>query len=83
MRHVGWWCPACARPHEVPLHATDGWIFDGSPEAPTLHPTVIATSSRRGVVEVTCHSRIRAGQIEYLPTSSHALAGQTVAMEPA
>lgn len=80
---ASWWCPACARPHEVPLHPTEGWILEGQLEAPTLRPTVIVKRVRGARELSTCHSRIRAGSIEYLTTSTHALAGQVVAMEPA
>lgn len=31
---------------------------------------------------VCCHSFVTNGQIQFLPDSSHALAGQTVALEP-
>jgi hypothetical protein len=69
----------------VHLQSREGWILTGPIDEPTLLPTVIVTRRRSAEAPPlsTCHSRIRAGSIEYLPSSTHALAGQTVAMEPA
>lgn len=84
-RHALWFCPACQAHHEVPLRSVTGWILHGPLDEPTILPTVIVTRRRAPDAPPlsTCHSRIKAGSIEYLPASTHALAGQTVAMEPA
>ena len=68
-------CPACDRPHCVPVGTASGWTWDGSLTAPTLEPSLLIRGGSAGVV---CHSFVRAGRIEYLTDSNHALAGQTV-----
>ena len=68
-------CPACNAPHCVPVGTTNGWAWNGDLTAPTLEPSLLIRGGSAGVV---CHSFIRAGRIEYLPDSNHALAGQTV-----
>ena len=79
-----WFCPGCACDHEVPIgFGSARWLFEGTDEEPTLKPTVIVTRKRGAEVLSTCHARIRKGEIEFLQTSTHALSGQTVPMEPA
>jgi hypothetical protein len=56
------------------------WEWNGSEDAPTFSPSIRSTYRRPGEVEEICHSYVRAGQIEFLPDSTHALRGQTVAL---
>lgn len=84
---AGFWCPGCDGPHVVPLGA-DGWQLTGTDERPTLSPSVLVrgylplpydtpAGGRAGGV---CHLFVRDGRIEYLADSTHALAGEVVAM---
>ena len=79
---VAHWCPACERHHHV---WTKLWSFDGNLLAPTFSPSVKVTydgrdAGWRGAPKACCHYFIRAGQIEFCSDSTHALAGQTVAL---
>lgn len=81
-------CPGCASmPDRASVHVitTENpypngacWTFDGNLDAPTFSPSV-RVGSREGT---ECHYFIKAGCIEYCSDSAHALAGQTVPMEP-
>ncbi|MBK7823380.1 MAG: ammonia monooxygenase [Tessaracoccus sp.] len=77
------WCPGCDD-----LHAwwiADGrepvigpvWEFDGNLEQPTVSPSLHVSYGAAGSV---CHSFIRSGRWEFLPDSTHPLAGQTIPM---
>lgn len=72
------WCPGCGCGH---YFTPDRWTWDGNRAAPTVTPSILvgydgADGSRR------CHFFLRAGRIEYCGDSTHALAGQSVPMEP-
>jgi hypothetical protein len=70
------WCPACERGHTIDVHEQNrdgkllGW--DGDVERPTIAEAV--RHERDGVV---CEYVLQAGVLYYLPTSTHALAGQS------
>jgi hypothetical protein len=73
-RYAAWWCPGCACEHEVPLRPamtdrpgqlSEGFIFKGTTEEPTIKPTVIHERRRGAEVLVRCHSRVAKGEIEY------------------
>lgn len=84
--------------HVVPVEGTIAWGFNGDCERPTLSPSVLVYSHRTFIdhslegdalmapdnVRETprCHSFVRDGTIQYLADCTHALAGQTVLMEP-
>jgi hypothetical protein len=75
------------KPHER------GWDFNGDEVAPTFSPSidvhevripadadpakVLAPYKPGDVYSPRCHSFVRAGRIEFLPDSGHALAGTT------
>ena len=61
-------CPGCGYAHQV--DAT--WTFNGDLTHPTIRPSILALGALR------CHSFVTEGRIEFLPDSTHALAGQTV-----
>jgi hypothetical protein len=80
-------CPGCAEMssnsglHMLPVNTTvhsPSWTWDGNLEAPTLDPSILTHSGIDGAR--MCHSYVRAGSFEFLPDSTHSLAGQTVPM---
>lgn len=72
-------CPGCECGHLIQVNKPPGnkqasWDWDGNAEAPTFSPSIFVDPHG----EAKCHSFVRNGQIEFLPDSHHALAGQTV-----
>lgn len=67
------WCPGCKFMHPLP----DGWTFDGNLDAPTFTPSFKHTWPPTGKI---CHYFLTAGQLQFCTDSTHALAGQTVAL---
>ena len=63
------WCPGCEDVHVV--NAT--WSVNV--EVDTITPSVLV---RGGSRDITCHSFVTNGRIQFLTDSTHALAGQTV-----
>ncbi|MGN6235007.1 DUF6527 family protein [Dyella sp.] len=62
--HIGW---------------KDRWTFNGDMQRPTFSPSLNTWwGGKDGIPLHRCHSFIREGRIEFLPDSTHALAGQTV-----
>lgn len=84
-----YWCPGCDSAHSVNHGAGLGprWRFNGDAERPTFSPSVLVTydgadaDTPVGLPSV-CHSFVENGQIRFLPDCTHALAGQTVQMQP-
>lgn len=72
------WCPGCECLH---FFVPPRWTWDGSRTAPTVSPSILVTTHDAGR-ESRCHLFVRSGHLEYLSDCTHALAGQTVAMEP-
>lgn len=72
------WCPGCEDLHAVTL---SGWDVDTGPDddTPTVSPSILVQG---GGKNLTCHSFLRGGVWEFLPDSTHALAGQKVPMVP-
>lgn len=72
-------CPGCGLPHGVHFGPGPGprWGWNGSVEAPTFTPSILAKWPERGVEKV-CHSFVTDGRIQFLSDCTHALAGQTV-----
>jgi hypothetical protein len=55
--------------------------FDGNVNAPTISPSVLINGLRGGPPSrPRCHCYVRAGRIEFLSDSTHALADHTVEM---
>lgn len=69
---LGFWCPGCEHMHLV----NSGWTFNGNYDKPTFSPSVLVTGGHR------CHSFVQGGHIQFLSDCTHALAGQTVELQP-
>lgn len=72
-------CPGCDGAHAIPITGLRAWAFDGNYDSPTLSPSLLTYKTN---VSPQCHSFIRAGQIQFLQDCGHALAGQTVDLQP-
>lgn len=70
------WCEACGYAHHID---TKRWAFDGDMIRPTVSPSLLV---HPGDGTPRCHSFVKAGQIQYLSDSTHALAGKTVPLGP-
>lgn len=86
-------CPGCSAGHTITFGGAETWTWDGNTDTPTFSPSVLVYPHGRSfdpaepdkpMEEVKpqprCHSFVRAGHIEFLADSEHALAGQTVDM---
>ena len=75
----GFYCPACERGHGFNAHLQKEpkWEFNDDFIWPSIEPSIIVREA--GAV---CHCHVTNGTIFYHGDSSHALAGQTVPMEP-
>lgn len=85
------WCVGCEREqaglqvsglHMLPVSDTQGkrpvWGWNGQLELVTLEPSILTRSGDSFV----CHSFLRDGHWQFLPDSTHSLAGKTVPMVP-
>lgn len=90
---LGFWCPGCKELHILTCYGNGAgprWSFDENLEAPTFAPSVLVSRPGRPdhprenhrTTKTLCHLFVRAGRIEFLSDSAHALAGQTVPMAP-
>lgn len=68
-------CPGCDDRHQVTVGERGKWGWNGSLDKPTFEGSVLVTG---GSDNITCHSFVRDGQIQYLTDSTHKLSGQTV-----
>lgn len=78
-------CPACKCGHGFRVGRVGGpsWTFNGNMEKPTFAPSLLCTwKSGDPPIPHVCHSYVRDGQIQFLNDCTHAMAGQTVALEP-
>jgi len=66
------WCPGCDRAHGYDSR----WAFNGDLDRPTFTPSLVVEES------ALCHSFVTDGRIQFLADSTHALAGQTVDLQP-
>jgi len=91
LRREGWyhgpthahWCPACATMHdfavEQPFRNGARWTFNGNGDAPSFSPSMnISIGPYSDGTIFRCHYFLTVGRIQYLPDSTHAMAGQTV-----
>lgn len=70
------WCPGCDDAHVIAVAPSeDPWEWDGDTTEPTISPSILVQGGARNI---TCHSFIRGGRIEFLSDCTHELAGQTV-----
>jgi hypothetical protein len=83
--HLVFDCPGCAAgfgPHSgrkyVPVEGPKAWGFNGDLERPTLTPSILLRFDHADREPFVCHSFVREGRIQFLPDSTHPLAGQTV-----
>lgn len=79
-------CPGClaggpknydglhALPVNAPYLSFPSWEWNGSLESPSLTPAILTTGYSR------CHSFLRDGVFEFLPDSSHSLAGKKISI---
>jgi hypothetical protein len=76
-------CPGCKREHEISVNPAKnaggaGWDWNGSVTQPTFKPSVLSNVGRAHPGLHLCHSFVTGGRIQFLPDSTHTLAGQTV-----
>lgn len=83
------WCPGCDGAHGVNVGDGPGprWGFNGDYDQPTFTPSVLVSyngpdAGVDGAPPAVCHSFVRGGHIQFLGDCTHALAGQTVALQP-
>ena len=85
-RRVLFRCRGCGNAHQVVVDVPDGgWSWNGNLERPSFSPSVLVHEIRRddgSLYAPRCHSFVTDGRIEYLPDSTHSLAGQTVDLPP-
>jgi len=83
-------CPGCDDVHQIRVGV---WTWNGDEERPTFSPSVLVRGvqwaegqgfrkpNHVGVepgAEITCHSFVTDGRIQFLGDCTHSLAGQTV-----
>lgn len=66
------WCPGCRCAHAIDKK----WIVSGEDGSLTIRPSVVNQFG-----DTACHLLITNSMIEFLPDSTHWLAGKTVPME--
>lgn len=81
-------CPGCSDTgitglHLLPINSathSPSWDWDGNLESPTLSPSILTRTPPyvEGKPSGICHSYLRNGVFEFLPDSTHSLAGQQV-----
>jgi hypothetical protein len=76
------WCPGCSCRHFI----TDAWVVTGGSDTLTVSPSIRTAGYVDGMPVGgrdggQCHLFIHRGKIEFLPDSTHALAGQLVDLE--
>jgi hypothetical protein len=70
-------CPGCKCAHQI-----DGrWTFNGDARRPTIGGSILVHAVE-GTERPRCHSFVTDGRIQFLADSTHALAGQTVDLQP-
>lgn len=76
------WCPGCKDLHAVTVSGSGSvqWQWDGNLERPTISPSILVRYDFKDRPSVICHSFVRDGVWEFLPDSTHPMAGQHVPM---
>jgi hypothetical protein len=77
-RFVAFHCPGCEGGHELIVTGRRAWKWNGSFERPTVKPSLLVNIGGSNPTAPVCHSFITDGKIQFLPDSTHKLAGQTV-----
>ncbi len=80
-------CPGCQGFHQLNTAPTGPrWTYNGDPVRPTFTPSILATTrwsqNDETMTDEVCHSFVTDGQIQFLGDCTHALAGQTVPLQP-
>ncbi|MCU9947484.1 DUF6527 family protein [Pseudomonas sp. PDM13] len=74
-------CPGCRMLHGLNVES-DGcprWTWNGDVDRPTFQPSILVRYEwGQQRTEMTCHSFVTDGRIQFLDDCTHALAGQTV-----
>lgn len=90
MPDLVFYCPGCECEHGIwtskPAPSGAKWTWNGDMVRPTFTPSLVVVleypqGHGRAPLTKRCHSYITDGKIQFLSDSSHALAGQTVALE--
>jgi hypothetical protein len=82
--YASFMCPGCGYEHTLGI--ADGctgprWTWNGDMVRPTFTPSVLGRGGGRDGQRV-CHSFVTDGNIQFLDDCTHALAGQTVPLQP-
>lgn len=80
-------CPGCGRGHRVMTKEyNDGptqWEWNGDLVKPTFSPSILTWwTEGEEKKDCRCHSFVTDGMIQFLSDCTHALAGQTVPLQP-
>ena len=94
---LAFFCPGCKEAHAVTIApGSPAWGFNGNFDAPTFTPSVkvdgvvpitdeqharLMAGEKIEPTSRCCHSFVVDGKIQFLGDCTHALAGQTVALE--
>lgn len=75
------YCPGCELRHYISVADPLGcnWSFDGDMDQPTFAPSIKHSQPWKDSGS-TCHYFIQNGMINYCGDSTHALAGQSIAV---
>lgn len=75
-------CPCQKQVLWIPITGPKAWKFSGSPDLPSLQPSLLTTWKGRDeqgqIIEHICHSFLKDGKVIFLNDCNHNLAGQTV-----
>jgi hypothetical protein len=82
-KQLVYYCPACKDTHVVTTELAPGgsgprWESTGTPERPTISPSVRVNWSRRDQAPNVCHHFLKSGVIDYCQDSTHSMAGTRV-----
>lgn len=78
-KHYAFHCPGCECGHMVRVAGEQPvWGWNGSMDAPTFTPSILVNRGSLNPGVPVCHSFVTLGKIQFLPDSTHKLAGQTV-----
>lgn len=76
---VGFKCPGCRGPQQLPVKGPRAWAWNGSMDKPTFTPSILTTwTSGADSQKRICHSFVTDGHIKFLSDCTHKLAGQTI-----
>jgi hypothetical protein len=77
------WCRGCDTHHAVTVPPTPhAWKWNERVDLPTIQPSILVNRGSAHPGVPVCHSYVTDGRIQYLSGCTHALAGQTVDLDP-